>query len=218
MASIVIMPRQGISVESCVITRWCVAEGAAFQANEPLFSYETDKAAFEENAAQAGVLLKILRPEGDDVPCLEPVCIIGQAGEDISELMAQVGGAGGEPEAEVASPAAARQPAAVGAAQPVAQPQATGNADVLKTSPRARNAAARLRVELSDCTPTGPNGRIIERDVQTLYDAGQAATRASHGQAAGIVGTGIGGRVTLADVAAQAAQAAKGGQHDSLSG
>ena len=207
MASIVIMPRQGISVESCVITRWCVAEGAAFQANEPLFSYETGKAAFEENAAQAGVLLKILRPEGDDVPCLEPVCIIGQAGEDISELMAQVGGAGGEPEAEVASPAAARQPAAVGAAQPVAQPQATGNADVLKTSPRARNAAARLRVELSDCTPTGPNGRIIERDVQTLYDAGQAATRASHGQAAGIVGTGIGGRVTLADVAAQAAQA-----------
>ena len=49
MASIVIMPRQGISVESCVITRWCVAEGAAFKANEPLFSYETDKAAFEEN-------------------------------------------------------------------------------------------------------------------------------------------------------------------------
>ena len=70
MAVAVIMPRQGQSVESCIITKWMKQEGDQVAVGDILFSYETDKAAFEEEAKEAGTLLAILAQEGDDVPCL----------------------------------------------------------------------------------------------------------------------------------------------------
>ena len=84
MAVAVIMPRQGQSVESCIITKWMKQEGDQVAVGDILFSYETDKAAFEEEAKEAGTLLAILAQEGDDVPCLENVAVIGNPGEDIS--------------------------------------------------------------------------------------------------------------------------------------
>ena len=82
MAVAVIMPRQGNTVESCIITEWKKKPGDAVAVGDILFSYETDKAAFECEAEVAGTLLKVLYEEGDDVPCLENVCVIGQPGED----------------------------------------------------------------------------------------------------------------------------------------
>ena len=87
MATLVIMPRQGQSVESCVITEWKKKKGDAVAEGDVLFSYETDKSSFDEPATVAGTLLEVFAEEGDDVPCLEPVCIIGNEGEDISALM-----------------------------------------------------------------------------------------------------------------------------------
>ena len=81
MAVAVIMPRQGNTVESCIITNWNKKPGDAVAVGDILFSYETDKAAFECEAETAGTLLKVLYQEGDDVPCLENVCVIGQPGE-----------------------------------------------------------------------------------------------------------------------------------------
>ena len=79
MAHIVIMPRQGISVESCIITQWNKNVGDKVNIGDVLFSYETDKASFEEEATIEGVMLAILREEDDDVPCLENVCVIGNS-------------------------------------------------------------------------------------------------------------------------------------------
>ena len=87
MATAVIMPRQGQSVESCIITKWHKKEGDAVKAGDLLFTYETDKSTFDEEAKAEGVLLKILHAEDDDVPCLENVCIIGAPGEDISAFV-----------------------------------------------------------------------------------------------------------------------------------
>ncbi len=87
MASGVIMPRQGQSVESCIITNWNVKEGDMVNEGDVLFEYETDKSAFEEEAQTSGMILKILAEEGDDVPCLDVVCVIGNEGEDISEFL-----------------------------------------------------------------------------------------------------------------------------------
>ena len=115
MATLVIMPRQGQSVESCVITEWKKKKGDAVAVKDILFSYETDKSSFDEEAAVAGTLLETFAEDGDDVPCLNPVCIIGEPGEDISALVAeakrQIGG--DEPEPEVKPEPAASTPAAL---------------------------------------------------------------------------------------------------------
>ena len=87
MANVVIMPRQGQSVESCIITKWHKKEGDAVKKGDLLFTYETDKATFDEEAAVDGVMLRIMREVNDDVPCLEDVCIIGNKGEDVTALV-----------------------------------------------------------------------------------------------------------------------------------
>lgn len=178
MATPIIMPRQGQSVESCVITGWEKKEGDAVKIGDVLFSYETDKSSFDELAAVEGTLLKIIAEEGEDVPCLETVCIIGNPGEDISALIPAAGAA-----AE-AAPAAAEAPAATAApvaAAPAAA--ATGSADADKVSPRAKALAEKTGADLAAATPTGPDGRIIERDVQSVLDLGLKAAPAKAAEA-----------------------------------
>lgn len=86
MANVIIMPKQGQSVESCIITNWYKAVGDDVKKGDALFSYETDKATFDEESDVEGKLLTILAQEGDDVECLNNVCVIGEEGEDISTL------------------------------------------------------------------------------------------------------------------------------------
>lgn len=166
MANVVIMPKQGQSVESCIITKWHKKAGDSVSVGDLLFSYETDKAAFDEESAFEGVVLAILAEEGDDVPCLDNVCIIGEAGEDIGALVTQE--------------AAAEQPTQQSAKpQPVPEPLATATTkeddDRVFVSPRARMAAQRQGVDAAFATPTGPGGRIIERDIYALSEKGEAA-------------------------------------------
>ena len=87
MATPIIMPRQGQSVESCIITSWNKKVGDTVEKGEILFSYETDKSSFDEPAPESGKILAIFREEGDDVPCLENVLVIGNDGEDISAFV-----------------------------------------------------------------------------------------------------------------------------------
>ena len=87
MAIAVVMPRQGQSVESCIITKWHKSKGESVKTGDLLFSYETDKAAFDEEAKEDGVLLEIFFSEGDEVPVLENVAVIGQSGDGYEELI-----------------------------------------------------------------------------------------------------------------------------------
>ena len=86
MATPVIMPKQGQSVESCIIAKWHKQKGDAVAEGDILFTYETDKATFDEEAKVAGTLLDVFYEEGDDVPCLLNVCVIGSAGESTAEF------------------------------------------------------------------------------------------------------------------------------------
>lgn len=170
------MPRQGQSVESCVITEWQKQKGDSVKVGDILFSYETDKSSFDEKSEVEGTLLEILAAAGDDVPCLETVCIIGNPGEDISALIPA------KAEAGAAAPAAAptaETPAPAAETTAEAAPTATAapvEGDRLRISPRARNLALRTGADLSQAEPTGPMGRIIERDVNSLLDAGKTVT------------------------------------------
>lgn len=177
MATLVIMPRQGQSVESCVITEWKKKKGDVVAVKDILFSYETDKSSFDEEAAVAGTLLETFAEDGDDVPCLNPVCIIGEPGEDISALIAeakkQIGGDEPAPETKPEAKAAAIPVAAPAlTAAPAAAPAATEADGFIRISPRARHLAERTGADISKAEPTGPMGRIIERDINVLLDRG----------------------------------------------
>ena len=204
MATLVIMPRQGQSVESCIITAFNKKVGDSVEVGEILFSYETDKSSFEEPAPVAGKILAIFREEGDDVPCLENVLVIGNDGEDISEFAPK-----NEAEAAPAAPVAEVSPEAPKAetAAPAAEVVATATAGAgFAISPRARLLAEKTGADLLKAVPTGPNGRIIERDVQKLVDMGLTVSAAAKdGYTSAVEGSGISGKVVLADLNAPAA-------------
>ena len=205
MATPVIMPRQGQSVESCIIGKWYKKVGDKVSVGEDLFTYETDKAAFDEAAKVDGEVLAIFFEENDDVPCLTNVCVIGQKGEDFSAFDPR--GASAAP-AE-AAPAAAAPVDAPAAAVPVAAAVAAPAATSAGISPRAKATAEKHTVDLRQVEPTGPKGRVIERDIFKLIDEGKFATGAVGSDfAAGTVGSGIGGRVSTADLGAVPAAAA----------
>lgn len=160
MATMIIMPRQGQSVESCVITSWEKAVGDPVHEGDVLFSYETDKSCFDETAKVDGTLLAILHEEQDDVPCLANVAIIGEPGEDISALLnAEAGEASPAKAPETPETVSAPCPAPVASQEPAA---ANGGAAV---SPRARITAQKLHVDPAAVCPSGPHGRVIERDI-----------------------------------------------------
>ncbi len=158
MARVLVMPRQGNTVESCVIVGWRAAEGQSVAVDEAVCEVETDKATFDVPAGSAGVLLKILRPDGDDVPVLAPIAVIGQAGEDWRAAVAAAGG-------DVA--AAPARPPAEGTAAPAAPAVGASQAQAADApvSPRARKRAAAEGIEASNLPGTGPGGRVIDRDV-----------------------------------------------------
>ena len=217
MAHVLIMPRQGNTVESCIIVRWKAAEGAVVAADESVCEVETDKASFDVPAGAAGVLLKILHPDGDDVPVLEPIAVIGQKGED---WKAAVGGAAA---AVTAAPTAASAVAAVPAASAAtAAPAASGGGETA-VSPRARKLAAAEGVNAASLAGTGPGGRVIERDVVAALAGRPALTAAAKaavlaGTSAPGAGTALGGRAGIADLGAvsQGGAVALGAAHTAV--
>lgn len=198
MATIVVMPQLGNSVESCIIVEWTVAEGDAVSLDQTLCSIETDKSTMEVPSTAEGTVLKLLWDEGDEVPVKDPLIIVGAPGEDVSGLVPGSGAA------EAGAAPAEEAPASAAPAPSFATTAASG-----AVSPRARALASAKGVDASAITEgSGPHGRVIERDVAAAIAAGPALTSAA--RAAGVSaaeGTGIGGRVSVAD-AARAPEAA----------
>ena len=116
MANAVIMPKAGITVESCIIGEWLKNVGDQINVGDILFTYETDKASFECESTAAGTLLEIFYEAGDEVPCLLNVCAIGNPGEDVSALKGGAASTDAPAEAPAAAPAAAAPAAAPAAA------------------------------------------------------------------------------------------------------
>ena len=160
-ASAVIMPKAGITVESCIIGEWVKKIGDQVKVGDILFTYETDKASFECESTAEGELLAIFFEAGDEVPCMENVCAVGPHGEPTDCLKPGAAPMEAAP-AEVA-------PAAAVEAAPVAAPAvAAGSGAAI--SPRAAKLAESAGVNASMATGTGPNGRIIERDIRKVME------------------------------------------------
>ena len=165
------MPKQGQSVESCILTEIKKKKGDSVAVGELLFAYETDKASFEEESKVAGQVLEVFFNEGDEVPVLTNVMVIGAQGESVEQF---------RPDGAVAQVAAEPQQEDVPAAEvqvvsaPVAATAVAGAA--CGVSPRARHLAEREAINLSTLVGSGPNGRIIERDVKAAIDGSAKMT------------------------------------------
>ena len=214
------MPKQGQSVESCIVTEFKKKVGDKVAVGDVLFSYETDKASFDEDAKVEGTVLACFFNDNDEIPCLTNVMVIGEPGESFSEYApsgAGVSAASGaeptspatEPASAVAEPVARQGSPAIevtAAATPGASASpATGTvAANAPVSPRARKLAAEKGVDTAQVAGTGPHGRIIERDViaaQNSPKSGLAkAMMADGGLQAPVTGSGIGGMVKGSDL------------------
>ncbi len=190
MAEKVPMTALSPTMETGTIVKWRKKEGDPVKSGDVICEVETDKAAMDYEATSNGVLLKIVLPEGGQAKVGETIAIIGRQGEDISGLLAEAGaekaaapsapaapgqggpGAakprGGTPPPWMAEAAAQAPSAPPGASltQTAVDSQAAGGR--AKSSPLARRLAKERGIELSGMRGSGPDGRIVKRDIESL--------------------------------------------------
>jgi len=161
MAIPVIMPKQGQSVETCTITRWLKKRGEMVHSGDILLSYETDKAAFDMESPSEGILLDIFFEEGAEVPVLVNVAVIGSEGEKTESFRPGRTGAN----IKTADAKAGEDGIASSAADDdkIASSEIEGK---IKISPRAKRLAEDKGIDFSCLSGTGPNGRIIVKDIE----------------------------------------------------
>ncbi len=197
MATEVLMPRQGQSVESCIIIGWKVKEGDTVTEGQPLCEVETDKATFEVEATATGTVLGIFYSDDDDVPVLNVIAAIGEPGEDVSAL---------RPKDEEPEPQNIEQGISNVEVKGVPSAVPCSTFDIRHSgpatglaSPRAKRLAEKEGVDVSQIAGSGPEGRVIERDVLAVLASGAPISPAAQAKIAAI-GSGIGGRIMAADV------------------
>ena len=196
MATEVVMPKQGNSVEACIILEWRVKEGDSIAVGDVVCEAETDKSTIEVESSAAGTVLKLLFAEGDEVPVMQAMMIVGEKGESISVQGPAI-------QKESVPKASEEKREERTAPTPVATREA---GDSVGVSPRARVAAAAAGLDATQLAPSGPKGRVIERDVveaakgrSPLSPVAREALAAG-GLTAPATGSGIGQRVLSSDL------------------
>ncbi len=170
MASRVVMPKLSDTMEEGRILRWLRKEGESIETGQALAEVETDKATVEMESYGNGTILKLIAAEGQFVKVGDPIAVVGAAGDDISALLASAGPAA----PAAAGPTAPSRPAVATAAQaPAASPAPTGRS--VKASPLALRMAAEAGLNLGSLQGTGPQGRIIKRDIESALTQAPAA-------------------------------------------
>ncbi|HXF51823.1 MAG TPA: biotin/lipoyl-containing protein, partial [Dehalococcoidia bacterium] len=170
MAFEVVMPQMGAEMKEGTILRWLKKEGDPVERGEIIAEIETDKANVEIEAFEGGVFRKALVNEGETVPVGTVIAIIGAPDEDISAYV----GAAPQQKAPAAATAAAPEPeraespTAVAEAPAPAPSAPTAGDGRVRASPLARKLAQELGVDLTQIRGTGPDGRIVRRDVEAF--------------------------------------------------
>ena len=164
MATKIIMPQGGQDITEGLVVRWLKKEGEALRRGEVICEVETEKAVFEVEAPDDGVLLKIIAPAGTKVPVFAVIAIVGDPGETIDPALLLPPAA---PEDRAVDVAAIRR----------------GMAARVGASGRARRLASEKGVDLSEVAGSGPQGRITERDVLIHVEKRKFAVEALRGRA-----------------------------------
>ena len=157
MAISVQVPKLGNTVEECIVARWLKRKGDSVAEGETVAEIETDKATFEVSAPAAGTLLETFFEEGALAAVFSDLFVIGRPGEQVSRTETQVRPAA--PETTGPGPASPPEPAPAPARE-------------RRLSPRARRFATEHHFHPAQVNGSGPHGRVLERDLRTLFDAG----------------------------------------------
>jgi pyruvate dehydrogenase E2 component (dihydrolipoamide acetyltransferase) len=200
MAEEFFIPKLGQTVEEVTLVNWLVEDGAKVSQGQPIMEVETDKAVFPVEANARGVIHLGPYKQGDVVPVLTVVAIIGKPEEKFEVK-------GAEPGAPVSETALAAS--AVPYAGPSAPPAASAENEKPFASPRARKLAVEKNVDLAALIPTGYGGlRVAERDVLTFLAQSPKVTPVAQRMSAdvgvdlhSVSGTGPRGRIVKEDIA-----------------
>lgn len=157
MATKILMPKLSDTMEEGVILKWLRKEGEKVKQGEILVEIESDKADMELEAYDSGLLRKIVVPEGGKAPIGALLAIIGDEAEDIAPLLSETPPAA--PAKKMGVPTASAPTMAV-ATQPTDRR--------IKASPLARRLALQNRIDLSRVPGSGPQGRVIKRDIESV--------------------------------------------------
>ncbi len=167
MATQVNMPKLGLSMKEGIVGKWFKQEGDAVKQGEALLEIMTDKITNKVDAPADGILLKIVADKKAKLPIGGLIGIIGQAGEDIGDLLKAAAAPSGAKAAVPAAAAVKARPAAVSVA-------AGGR---VKISPNARKLAEENGIDYTLIAGTGPEGRITREDVEQFMSQAPADER-----------------------------------------
>lgn len=167
MAKPIIMPQIGQDIETGVIVEWHVKENDYVNKGDVIALVESDKATFEVESYESGVLLKLLYDAGSEVKVLAPIAYVGEPGETVEELQTAQG------TNEVTSEAISKKEEC---REETEQRSRTG----ISVSPSAKRIAREHGIDLSKIQGTGPDGRILKQDVLAKIPGTAADSEEQH--------------------------------------
>lgn len=180
------MPKLSDTMEEGVIATWNVGEGDSVESGDVIAEVETDKATMEVEVFDAGTVLKILAEEGDAVPLGGLIAVIGEEGEDITDILEEAKSAG-RASNETSGKEKSEESADSGDDEEEDFDPVFGDLEKkenvqsddgrIKASPLARNMAEEQGINLSNIEGSGPHGRIIKRDIES-YEPSKAPAAA----------------------------------------
>ena len=200
MDEVVMMPRLSDTMTEGVIAGWQKQVGDKVKKGEVLADIETDKATMELESYKDGILLYQGAKAGEKILVNDLLCIIGEAGLDITAIVAAAKSAGSAPAAPVATAATAAAPVAVApvAAAPVAN--TVVNEGRIFASPLAKKVASEKGIDLRFVKGTGDNGRITKIDIDGYTPAAAAAPAATTAAASSVAVASAAGQISFDEV------------------
>lgn len=211
MAVEIIMPKLGVDMQEGEIIEWKKQEGDTVNEGDVLLEINSDKTNMEIEAEDSGVLLKIIRQEGDVVPVTEVIGYIGAEGESVDNI------ASSEKTSEIPAPQSADAAPSVAPKEDVERPALAvaqtdlpqGDGSPVRATPAARKAAKEMGLSLGQIPGSGPKGRVHVEDVENFKNAQPKASPLARKMAAdagldlaSISGTGFKGKVMKEDILA----------------
>lgn len=179
------MPKLSDTMEEGVIAKWNVKEGDKISAGDIIAEVETDKATMDVEAFDDGTLLKIIPQEGDAVPLGGLIAVIGEEGEDISDILDEAGG-GGSSESSKSEDSDKKEEKKSEEKEEEKSEQKTESKDAssesdngrVKASPLAKKMAEDKGIDITSVQGSGPDGRVVKKDIED-YKGGSSSSKPS---------------------------------------
>ncbi|WP_018127667.1 pyruvate dehydrogenase complex dihydrolipoamide acetyltransferase [Balneola vulgaris] len=184
MAIKIEMPKLSDTMEEGVIAKWNVKEGDKISAGDIIAEVETDKATMDVEAFDDGVLLKIIPAEGDAVPLGGLIAVIGEEGEDISDILdgadasSSSSSSSDSKEEKKESKEEESKEEETSSEEKTTKSSSSDDGRV-KASPLAKKIAEKKGIDLSKVDGSGPDGRIVKQDIENFKEQSGGLTKPS---------------------------------------